>query len=110
MIPIKHNAGTMLYMCRGAKHRLSCSVTAIVTDLNPSNILFRGCAQFKYYLHEFVTARTTIRPSNSALSQDTHWIPQVQHFRILLEYISNLLGNTARVDDNLVTELQGKDV
>lgn len=41
----------------------------------------------------------------SSLCQDTHGVPQVQHLRVLLQYIPNFLADTARVNDNLVTEL-----
>jgi hypothetical protein len=77
---IKQNAGTMLYMCRVAKHCLSCSVTGVVTesaqlsDLENCDSDFRRdesrrtrstsylmiVYQFKYNLHEFVTTGTTI--------------------------------------------------
>jgi hypothetical protein len=79
MNPIKENAGTMLYMCRVAKHHLSWSVTAVVTDLvqlsdlddcdsdvrrdelrrTRSTSCSTGVSQSKYDLHEFVTSRTT---------------------------------------------------
>jgi len=44
------------------------------------------------------------------LREHAHGIPQVQHFWILLEYISDLFADNAGINDHLITELQGKNV